>query len=95
MTQLEAAAQAVAPADLLMPSQAWASAPDFLGGAHLEQLTGIKQATWRYWAFMDKHAAPDTPRLCPPSFKIGRRRVWKKQVILQWLAEQEQATHRD
>jgi prophage regulatory protein len=92
----QAAARAAAPdaAYPAYPSPAWRDAPDFLDGVKLEVLTGTKAATWRYWAFLDRHADPDNPdapRLCPPSFKIGRRRVWKKEVVLQWLAEQEKA----
>jgi prophage regulatory protein len=89
LTHLPAAARATAPEDLLSP--AWREAPDLLGTSDLERLTGTKASTWRYWNFMDKHADDDTPRLCPPSFKLGRRTVWKKAVVLQWLAEQEQA----
>jgi len=89
LTHLPVAARAAAPEDLLSP--AWRDAPPLLDGGQLEGLTGTNESTWRYWAFKDRHAAPGTPRLCPPSFKIGRRRVWKKEVVLQWLAEQERA----
>jgi prophage regulatory protein len=89
MTQLEATAQAVAPADRLSP--AWREAPEILDGGDIERLTGINESTTRYWAFKDRHAAPGAPRLLPPSFKIGRRRVWRKEAIIQWLADQEKA----
>jgi predicted DNA-binding transcriptional regulator AlpA len=56
---------------------------DYLSAPQLEQLTGTKAATWRYWAAM---------KVGPPSMKIGRRRVWKRTVIEAWLAEQELAT---
>jgi prophage regulatory protein len=48
----------------------------------LEILTGTKASTWRYWAHIG----------CgPASFRLGKRRVWKKAVVEEWLAEQEQA----
>jgi prophage regulatory protein len=51
----------------------------------LERMTGTKASTWRYWASIGTG---------PASFKLGRRRVWKKSVVLAWLAEQEAATVR-
>lgn len=56
---------------------------DYLGGLDLEKLTGTKASTWRYWASIGQG---------PASFKLGRRRVWKKSAVLAWLAEQEAAT---
>jgi predicted DNA-binding transcriptional regulator AlpA len=53
---------------------------DYLDAKQLEQLTGTRQSTWRYWASIEKG---------PPSFKLGRRRVWRKSAVLQWIAEQE------
>jgi prophage regulatory protein len=97
LTNVQAAAQAAAPADPLAAwtaalSPAWEAAPDFLDGRLLEGLTGTKAANWRYWDFLDRHAAPGAPRHCPPSFKIGRRRVWRKDTVIAWLAEQEKAS---
>lgn len=57
-------------------------ANDYLNSEDLEQLTGTKASTWRYWASVGEG---------PPSFKLGRRRVWKRAVIEQWLAAQESA----
>lgn len=48
----------------------------------LEQMTGTPASTWRYWAHIGQG---------PPSFKIGRRRVWKRVLVLKWIAEQEAA----
>jgi prophage regulatory protein len=56
--------------------------PDILDARDLERRTGTKASTWRYWA---------SKGIGPASFKIGRRRVWKKSVVLAWLAKQEQA----
>lgn len=53
---------------------------EFLTAVDLERWTGTKAATWRYWAFLDQG---------PHSFKIGRRRVWRRAVVEAWLREQE------
>lgn len=52
---------------------------EYLSSVQLEELTGTKASTWRYWAA--KGEGPD-------SFKLGRRRVWRKSDVLQWIAEQ-------
>ncbi len=55
----------------------------YLRAKQLEALTGIPEATWRWWA----HIGDPTK---PASFKLGaRRRVWKKTTVLAWLADQE------
>ena len=56
---------------------------DYLDSADLENLTGTKASTWRYWAMIGEG---------PASFKLGRRRVWRKSTVLAWLASQEAAT---
>lgn len=56
---------------------------DYLSSVGLEQLTSIPASTWRYWAMNDAG---------PRSFKIGRRRVWRRCDVLAWLASQEAAT---
>ena len=53
---------------------------DYFSSAALEHLTGTPASTWRYWASIGAG---------PASFKLGRRRVWKKSIVLAWLAEQE------
>lgn len=55
---------------------------DYLTAADLEALTGTKQSTWRYWAHTNQG---------PASFKLGRRRLWRRDSVLSWLAEQETA----
>ncbi|MEB4210989.1 DNA-binding protein [Mycobacterium sp. 94-17] len=45
-------------------------------------MTGISAPTWRYWAQNGDG---------PTSFKIGRRRVWRRTVAEEWLREQERA----
>ena len=57
--------------------------PDILDSRALEGLTGTKASTWRYWASIGAG---------PASFKMGRRRVWRKSAVLAWIAEQETAT---
>ena len=49
----------------------------------LEKLTGTKASTWRYWASIGSGAA---------SFKLGRRRVWRKSDVMAWIAQQQIAT---
>lgn len=53
---------------------------EYLTAKQLEEWTGTRESTWRYWASIGEG---------PSSFKIGRRRVWKKSVVAAWLAEQE------
>ena len=57
--------------------------PDILDSLDLERLTGTKASTWRYWASIGAG---------PASFKMGRRRVWRKLAVLEWIAEQEAAS---
>ena len=52
---------------------------EYLSAVQLEQLTGTKASTWRYWASIGQG---------PPSFKLGKRRVWKRSTALVWIAEQ-------
>ena len=54
-----------------------------VGALDLERLTGTKASTWRYWANIGEG---------PESFRLGRRRVWRRSVVEAWLAEQETAT---
>ncbi len=58
---------------------------ELLDSRGLAVLTGTPASTWRYWATIGQG---------PPSFKIGKRRVWRKSAVLQWLSEQEQAAQR-
>ncbi len=56
---------------------------EILDSLELEELTGTKASTWRYWASVGEG---------PPSFKLGRRRVWRRSTVLAWIAEQERAS---
>ena len=56
---------------------------EFVGALDLEKLTGTKASTWRYWAMLGTG---------PASFKLGRRRVWRKSEVMAWIAAQEAAT---
>ncbi len=56
---------------------------EFCTAAQLEEWTGTKASTWRYWVLTGTG---------PKSFKIGRRRVWKRSDVLAWIAVQEAAT---
>lgn len=55
---------------------------DLLFAEELEPLTRIPAGTWRYYA----HAG-----IGPGSFKLGRRRVWRRSSVLAWVAEREAA----
>lgn len=55
---------------------------EFLRADGCEAITGIPAGTWRYWASTGRG---------PKSFKLGRHRVWRKSVVLAWIAEQEAA----
>ncbi len=48
----------------------------------LQALTGTRATTWRYWASVNEG---------PASFRLGKRRVWRRDVALDWLVEQEMA----
>ncbi|MGH6683964.1 MAG: helix-turn-helix transcriptional regulator [Pseudolabrys sp.] len=58
------------------------AAAEYLDSDDLETLTGTKASTWRYWAMIGEG---------PASFKLGRRRVWKRSTVQEWLARQETA----
>jgi prophage regulatory protein len=58
-------------------------ASEYLDSLDLEQLTGTPASTWRYWAHIGTG---------PASFKLGRRRVWKRSTVLAWLESQEAAS---
>lgn len=59
---------------------------ELLGALELQELTGTKASTWRYWASIGQG---------PPSFKLGRRRVWRRATALAWIAERELTPARD
>jgi prophage regulatory protein len=69
-------------AELENQARAATAAPEYLGSVDLEKLTGTKASTWRYWAMIGEG---------PASFKLGRRRVWKRDVVLAWLDERQKA----
>jgi prophage regulatory protein len=54
---------------------------ELLDALELEELTGTKASTWRYWASKGQG---------PASFKLGKRRVWRRAAVLAWIAEREQ-----
>jgi prophage regulatory protein len=55
---------------------------DFWDADELHYMTGIPASTWRWWARNGEG---------PPSFKLGKHRLWRRAVVQQWLAKQEQA----
>jgi predicted DNA-binding transcriptional regulator AlpA len=55
---------------------------EYLDSLDLEDMTGTAASTWRYWAHIGSG---------PASFKLGRRRVWKRSTVVEWLESQERA----
>jgi prophage regulatory protein len=55
---------------------------ELFGSTDLEKFTGTKASTWRYWASIGAG---------PPSFKLGKRRVWRKSAVMAWITQQEAA----
>jgi prophage regulatory protein len=64
------------------PERTEALIDEYLSALDLEKWTGTKASTWRYWASIGQG---------PASFKLGKRRVWKRSAVLAWLADQEKA----
>jgi hypothetical protein len=58
-----------------------------LSAADLEEETGTPASTFRYWALIDEGKEPDD-MVGPPSYKLGRRRVWERAGFESWLAKQ-------
>ena len=58
---------------------------EFWQAPDCERYTGIPAGTWRYWASTGQG---------PVSFRLGKRRVWRKSSVMDWVADQEQATRR-
>jgi predicted DNA-binding transcriptional regulator AlpA len=56
---------------------------EYMSCTDLEALTGTKASTWRYWAMIGEG---------PASFKLGRRRVWRRSAVQAWLESQETAS---
>lgn len=57
----------------------------FITTAQLSALTGIKQATLRYWRHCDEG---------PPSFSLGGRVLYRRSEVMAWIEQQELATRR-
>ncbi len=57
-------------------------ASEYLTAEDLEAMTGIAQSTWRYYSSVGKG---------PNSFRLGKRRLWKRSDVEEWLAEQRAA----
>ncbi|MGA4691913.1 helix-turn-helix transcriptional regulator [Rhodococcus sp. AB351] len=58
-----------------------AQVEEFWKAKQVSEYTGIPEGTLRYWVHIGRG---------PKSFTLGpRRRVWRKSVVLAWIAEQE------
>jgi predicted DNA-binding transcriptional regulator AlpA len=55
-------------------------ATHYMTAEELEEVTGTPASTFRYWATIGEG---------PPSIKLGRRRVWKRDQFEKWLARQD------
>jgi hypothetical protein len=55
---------------------------EYYYAADLQTITGVPESTWHYYAFAKKG---------PPSYKLGRRRVWPVAEFRKWEAEQRAA----
>jgi prophage regulatory protein len=51
---------------------------EYVDSEELERITGTPASTWRYWALKGQG---------PKSFKLGRRRVWKRSTVLAWIEQ--------
>ena len=58
-------------------------AEEFWQAKQVAEHTGIPEGTIRYWVHVGYG---------PKSFKLGRRRVWRRSVVEEWLAAQEAAS---
>ena len=61
-------------------TSAFEAGTELLDARQLEAWTGTKASTWRLWAVNGTG---------PPSFCLGKRRVWRRDLVLAWLAERE------
>ena len=55
------------------------SSREYLDSVELEEITGTPASTWRWWAHTGQG---------PSSFKLGRRRVWKRTLVEAWIDAQ-------
>ncbi len=58
---------------------------EYLDSAELEAMTGTPASTWRWWAQIGRG---------PASFRLGRRRVWKRTLVEEWIQAQADASSR-
>lgn len=57
----------------------------FMSTREVSALTSVTQSTLRYWRHCNEG---------PPSFVLGRRVVYRRAAVLEWIQQQEQATRR-
>jgi predicted DNA-binding transcriptional regulator AlpA len=58
---------------------------ELLGAKEVSDMTGVPVGTLRYWRHSD---------IGPASFTLGRRVVYRRDEVLRWISERENATRR-
>lgn len=58
---------------------------ELLGAKQVSEMLGVPVGTLRYWRHSD---------IGPASFTLGRRVVYRREEVVRWIAERENATRR-
>jgi hypothetical protein len=58
---------------------------ELLGAEQVSEMIGVPVGTLRYWRHSD---------IGPASFTLGRRVVYRRDEVLRWISERENATRR-
>lgn len=58
---------------------------ELLGAREVSDITGVPVGTLRYW----RHS-----NIGPASFTLGRRVVYRREEVLRWITQRENATRR-
>lgn len=58
---------------------------ELVGTSEVSEMTGVPIGTLRYWRHSDTG---------PASFTLGRRVVYRRDEVMRWVSERENATRR-
>lgn len=58
---------------------------ELIGARDVSDMIGVPIGTLRYWRHLD---------IGPASFTLGRRVVYRRDEVLRWISQQENATRR-